>query len=77
VHKSSLTGKRTAIVIGAPRNLLGDSVNGAEVVAHLENGATGQIMNCAKDWCRMKFDGVKGYLRKSEFWGAYPNEVFN
>ena len=77
VHKSALTGKRTAIVTGAPRNLLGDSINGAEVVAHLENGSVGQVVSCAKDWCRLNFDGVKGYLRKSEFWGAYPNEVFN
>ena len=77
VHKSALVGKRTAIVTTAPRNLLQDSINGAAIAAHLENGAVGQVMSCSKDWCRLKFDGVKGYLRKSEFFGAYPNEVFN
>jgi SH3-like domain-containing protein len=77
VHKSSLTAKRMAIVTGAPRNLLEDGVNGAAVTAHLEKDTTGQILSCSKDWCRLKFDGVKGYLRKSEFWGVYPNETFN
>lgn len=77
VHKSALTSKRTAIVIGAARNLLDDNINGAPVVAHLENGAIGQLMSCTKDWCRLKFDGTKGYLRKSEFWGAGADEMFN
>ena len=76
VHKSALTSKRSAIVAG-PRNLLKENSNNAEVVAHLENGSIGQILSCGKDWCRLKFDSVKGYLRKSEFWGAYPNETFN
>lgn len=77
VHKSALTSKRMAVVTGSPRNLLNDGANGADVVAHLENGSIGQILFCNTDWCRLKFDGIKGYLRKSEFWGAYPNETFN
>lgn len=77
VHKSELSGKRMAIVTGATRNLLDDSGNNAAVVAHLEIGSSGQILSCSKEWCRLKFDGIKGYLRKSEFWGAYPNETFN
>lgn len=77
VHKSALVGKRMAIVTGAPRNLLEDNVNGASVSAHLENGAIGQILSCTKDWCRLKFDGIKGYLRKSEFWGSTSDEVLN
>jgi SH3-like domain-containing protein len=77
VHKSALSGKRTALVAGASRNLLQDGANDAPVAAHLENGAMGQVLSCAKDWCRLKFDGVKGYLRKNEFWGVYPDETFN
>lgn len=76
VHKSALSGKRMGLVTGS-RNLLDDAANSAPVVAHLETGAMGQILSCTKDWCRLKFDSVKGYLRKSEFWGAYPNEIFN
>ena len=77
VHKSELTSRRMAIVTGASRNLLSSTTNGSDAVAHLENGAIGQLLSCDKDWCPLKFDGIKGYLRKTEFWGAYPNEVFN
>ena len=77
VHKSELTGRRMGVVSGTARNLLLTGDNGAAVVAHLENGAMGQILSCSPEWCRLKFDDVKGYLRKTEFWGADPDETFN
>lgn len=77
VHKSSLSGKRMAIVTGAPRDLLDNDKDGARVMAHLDTGAVGQVVSCSEVWCRLKFDGIKGYLRKEQFWGVYPNEAFN
>jgi len=47
----------------------------AATVAHLEMGATGLLQSCTKDWCKLKFDGIKGFLRKNQFWGAYSGEV--
>lgn len=76
VHKISLTGKRTAMVMGAVRELRDDRDDQANIVAHLEPGSVGQILSCNKDWCKLKFEGIKGYLRKNQIWGAYPNEVF-
>jgi SH3-like domain-containing protein len=77
VHKTELSGKRMALVTGAARDLRGDDKDAAPVVAHLEVGAIGQILACARDWCRMKFEDTKGYMRKTEFWGAYPGEIFD
>ncbi len=77
VHKSALSGKRAAIITGVIRDLRGDKDDKALVLAHLEVGSTGQLTSCAKDWCKLKFNGIKGYLRKTDFWGAYPNEVFD
>ena len=77
VHKISLTGKRSAIVTGASRDLRHDHDDKASVVAHLEVGAIGQLISCNPEWCKLKFNGIKGYLRKKDFWGAYPNEVFD
>jgi len=77
VNKTELTGRRAAIVIGAPNELRDDKDDNAPVVAHLEVGAVGQLMSCAPDWCKLKFEGVKGYLRKIDFWGAYPGETFD
>jgi SH3-like domain-containing protein len=77
VHKSALTGKRTAIVTGTMRDMFRYDDTKAPVLAHLEPGAVGQLVSCKVAWCKVKFSGIKGYLRKTDFWGAYPNEVFD
>jgi SH3-like domain-containing protein len=80
VHKNELSGKRGALVIGTVpgvRELRDSPGDETPSVAHLEVGAVGQLLSCQDDWCRLKFAGVKGYLRKTNFWGAYPNENFN
>jgi SH3-like domain-containing protein len=77
VHKMALSGKRAALVTGATHDLhKRDDVESA-VVAHLEAGAVGQLLSCSKAWCKLKFEGIKGYLPKTDFWGAYPNETFD
>jgi len=77
IHKSALSGKRMAIVMGTPRDLHGGVDPQSPVVAHLEVGALGQVLSCAKDWCRLKFEGVKGWLPKTAFWGAEAEEIFD
>jgi SH3-like domain-containing protein len=77
VNKTELTGKRGAIVIKGMHDLREDRDDQSPVAAHLEEGAIGQLVSCAKDWCKLKFDDAEGYLRKTDFWGAYPNETFN
>lgn len=77
VHKSALSGKRSVIIIGSLRELHKDMDPQSVVLAHLEIGSTGQLVSCNKEWCKLKFNGIKGYLHKTDFWGAYPNEVFD
>ena len=77
MHKSALSGKRMAIVTGGMRDLHDDANLQSAVVAHLESVAVGQLLSCTKDWCKLKFDGTKGYLPKTDFWGAYPAETFD
>jgi SH3-like domain-containing protein len=76
MHKTELSGKREAIVNGSAHNLFEDK-DRTTIVAHLESGAVGQVLSCAKDWCKVKFESVKGYLPKTDFWGAYPDEIFD
>lgn len=76
VHRNALSGKRTAIITGTTRELREDNDDRANIVAHLQPGAIGQLVSCTKDWCKLKFKGgVKGYLRKPDFWGAYDAET--
>jgi len=77
VNKTELTGKRGAVITGALRELRDSRDDQATIVAHLQIGAMGQLISCAQDWCKVKFDGIKGYLHKTDFWGAYPTEIFD
>ncbi len=76
VNKTELTGKRAVMVTGDVRSLKRSAEETAAVLAHLETGVIGQILSCAPDWCKVKIDGTKGYLRKTDFWGAYTDEKF-
>ena len=78
VHKSALTGKRAAIITGTmPRELRDGEDDTSVSLAHLEPGAVGQLLGCGKEWCKVKFSDIKGHLKKTDFWGAYPNETFH
>jgi SH3-like domain-containing protein len=77
ISKVELTGRRHAVVQGGSRELRRRSDDDSAVVAHVEEGAVGQITSCERVWCKVKFDGAKGFLRKEHFWGAYPEEVFD
>jgi SH3-like domain-containing protein len=77
VNKTELTGKRMAIIVGEGHDLRDSRDDLAAVVAHLEPGAIGQIVSCGEEWCKVKFEGAKGFLHKASFWGAYPNETFD
>ncbi len=77
MNKAELTGRRGAFVTGSGCALRDSRDDRSESLARLEPGTVGQILSCAGDWCKVKFDGIKGYLRKTEFWGAYPHEKFN
>lgn len=80
VHKNALSGKRTAIVLGEAgsiHELRRKPDVKSDSVAHLEAGVIGQLLACAKDWCKLRFSGIKGYLPKTEFWGTYAGETFD
>jgi SH3-like domain-containing protein len=77
VHKTSLTGKRGLIMSGKGHDLMSDKDEHSEPLAHLQIGAIGQLISCEKIWCKAKFESVKGWVRKADFWGAYPTETFD
>ncbi|MFA4994496.1 MAG: SH3 domain-containing protein [Bdellovibrionales bacterium] len=77
ISKTELTGKRTAVVVGEKCELRDSRNDQAASRAHLDVGAIGQISSCGKEWCKMKFDGIRGFLRKDAFWGAYADETFD
>jgi SH3-like domain-containing protein len=71
VHKRTTDGRRTAMnTRKAPQPLLRKPRDGAPVGDYLAPHALAQLVRCAKDWCRVKADGVSGWVKAGELWGT-------
>jgi SH3-like domain-containing protein len=68
-------GWHTMLITGEVRTLRRSDSAEAPAVARLEPGVIGQFQQCRDDWCRLEAGGLKGWFRRSEFWGAYPDEA--
>jgi SH3-like domain-containing protein len=76
VHGSMLAGRRSFMVIGETRALHTEPNAASPVIAELEVKVIGDIETCppAGEWCRVKIEGRKGWLKRSDFYGVYPDE---
>jgi SH3-like domain-containing protein len=74
VHQSMLDGGRYALITGSERELLQDPADTAAPTAKVMPGVVAQILRCDGTWCRINADGYKGWLRRDEFYGTYPDE---
>jgi SH3-like domain-containing protein len=75
VHQSMLTGSRTALILASPRLLRSDPGGGARPVARLEPGVIAKLLECSGEWCRLEANGYRGWLKRDEFFGVFPNET--
>ena len=77
VHQATLTGFRTFMVQGADATLRAEPRDDAAAVAILKVGVIGRIRSCeaGSDWCRLQVGDYRGFLKRSQFWGALPGEV--
>ena len=80
VLHSLLSGRRTALVIpwkkdGAAVSLFAKPSDDTSPVARLEPNVLANVRSCDKTWCRVNGSGFDGFIRQSNLWGVYPNEV--
>lgn len=77
MHQALVSGKRTLIVTGATRTVRAKPDSESRAVMRAEAGVVGNLLACPANsiWCQVEIDNFKGWLRKVEFWGAYPDEV--
>ncbi len=69
INKSQLAGERTAItVVASGIRRIADSKS--DLVARFEPGAVLQLAECRGAWCRVEAEGRKGWVLRSELWGA-------
>ena len=74
VHQSMLDGQRYALITGAMRLLHNDPEDNAPATAKLEPGVVASLLHCQGIWCRIDAEGYKGWLKRDEFYGVYPEE---
>ena len=83
-----LSGRRTGVVapwldanVEQPLELRRKARGDASVVARLEPGVTGTLIECTGEWCLFEPHTAKGevsgWLRQVDVWGAYPDEKFD
>ena len=81
VHKSMLTGKRTAkLITPGENNIYNGPDYNDKVIARAEEEVVGIIEKCpaGKEFCLLNFEKtVKGWVPKSNLFGIYPGEVIN
>ena len=66
---------RTALVTLDMAELHDEPTDTATVVAQAELGVIGRIIECQPDWCRVSFDGMRGWIRTSAIWGVKEGEI--
>lgn len=76
VHQSMLSGKRGVVVKGEQRSIRKEPAADATAVARAQPGVMGWLSKCKGEWCQVDLKGYKGWLKRGEVWGVYPDEKF-
>lgn len=77
VRAPTLSPRRGMIVRGPERTLRGKAADDAAPVAVLKPGVIGRLRGCAADsaWCEVEISTYRGWLKRDEIYGVYPNEA--
>ncbi|MEK0084211.1 SH3 domain-containing protein [Benzoatithermus flavus] len=74
-HASLLQLRRTVLVRGKEIQELRRSPDtNARVVARVEPGVIGSLVECSDGWCRIEAGGERGWLPKTVLWGVGPED---
>ncbi len=78
VRAQTISPRRGFVVRGAEHALRAKPADDAPPVALLKPGVVGHIRACAaaSAWCEVEVGTFKGFIRRDDFYGVYPNESF-
>ncbi|EKE44141.1 hypothetical protein OCGS_1657 [Oceaniovalibus guishaninsula JLT2003] len=77
IHYSLLSGVRTALVEADEVALMTSPDASGRPVAKAQRGVIGRLGECGPDWCQMRADGYRGWVRKDALWGVGADEVLD
>lgn len=75
MHFRLLSGVRTVLFTGEKTPLRRKAYDGAEALAFAEAGVIARLGECQLDWCKVRHGNLRGWVRKSEIWGVFKNEI--
>ena len=75
VHYSLLSGVRNVIVTEDMVQFRSLPDDKGQVVLQAETGVIARVLECRPDWCRLRTDAGRGWVRKSALWGVDPAEI--
>ncbi len=75
VHYSLLSGVRSVLITLDMAEFRDEPRDDAMVLAQAEQGVIGRVLECRGGWCRIGFDGQRGWVRTSALWGVLPDET--
>ena len=69
IHISQLSKKKAAIVINNDQIIFNKPSVFSEPLALLKKGRLCKIQKCNDDWCKIKVEKFKGWVKKESLWG--------
>jgi SH3-like domain-containing protein len=75
VHRSMLSGRRTASVMVPVETLHRRASTDSAAVARAEQGVVVNVRTCKESWCEVESQGFRGWLPETSLWGVYPRET--
>ena len=84
VKSVMLTKKRTGIITANQQNqesksyanLYDSSDASSHIIANIESSKRVDILQCKKQFCKIKIASISGWIEKQQLWGVYRNEEF-
>jgi SH3-like domain-containing protein len=74
IQGNLLSEDRTALIVGAIRELRVSADPAAAIVWRAEPGVVGKISQCARGWCLFDAKGRSGYVEVAHIWGVGADE---
>ena len=69
IHISQLSKKKAALVINDDAIVFSKSSVFSSPLVLLKKGRLCKIIKCKQDWCKIKVDKYKGWIKKDSLWG--------
>ena len=71
IHLSQLTKKKAAIVVDDDSIMFKSQTIYSNPIAILKEGRLVKIDKCKDEWCKVRSNGFKGWIKKNNLWGLF------